>query len=212
MPELDAEIDSKERVSDALERLLQEAAGQPMQIREMIEILHGRGLPMVIILLCLPFLSPVTIPGISIPFGLAIGLCGLRIGFGHKPWLPKVILDRRVSYHALEKMVRAGCKIYGRIEKFLRPRLTFFLAGPGMGMVVGLAIAISGVLLSLPIPLPFILTNTIPGFAIVFLALGLMERDGLLILIGYILTIIGIVYVGLIGFLGKEVLQIFTGH
>ena len=57
-------------------------------IREMVEILHGRGLQFVVILLCLPFLTPVTIPGISMPFGLAIALCGLRIAFGHKPWLP----------------------------------------------------------------------------------------------------------------------------
>lgn len=211
MPDPDLEIDPKERLSDALERLLAEANGRPMRIREMIGILRGRGLQMMIVLLCLPFLSPVTIPGISIPFGLAIALCGLRIGFGHKPWLPAFILDRSISYHALEKMVHAGCKIYGRLEKVFRPRLSFFLAGPGMPMLVGLAIALSGLLLSLPIPPPFILTNTIPGFAIIFLALGLMERDGALILTGHTLTVIGTVYVVLIAVLGKELWRFLTG-
>ena len=195
--------DATERISDGLRRLLREAAGRPLMIREMVEILHGRGLQFVVILLCLPFLTPVTLPGISIPFGLAIALCGLRIAFGHKPWLPAFVLNRRISYSVLEKMVHFGCKIYERVEKVIRPRLGFFLSGPGMGMVTGVAIALSGIFLSLPIPPPFPLTNTIPGFAIIFLSLGLMERDGGLILCGYVLTLISAIYVTLIGLLGK---------
>jgi hypothetical protein len=192
-----------ERISDALRRLLHEAAGRPLMIREMVEILHGRGLQFVVILLCLPFLTPVTLPGISMPFGLAIALCGLRIAFGHKPWLPAFILNRRISYSVLERMVHFGCKIYEKVEKVVRPRFSFFLTGPGMGMVIGLAIALSGIFLSLPIPPPFPLTNTIPGFAIIFLSLGLMEKDGGLILCGYVLTLISAIYVTLIGLLGK---------
>ena len=169
----------------------------------MIEILHGRGLQFVVILLCLPFLAPVTVPGISIPFGLAIALCGLRIAFGHKPWLPAFILNRSISYSVLERMVHFGCAIYEKVEKVVRPRLGFLLAGPGMGMMIGLAIALSGIFLSLPIPPPFPLTNTIPGFAIICLSLGLMERDGGLILCGYLLTSIAAIYVALIALLGK---------
>lgn len=195
--------ETTERISDALRRLLREAAGRPLMIREMVEILHGRGLQFAVILLCLPFLAPVTVPGISIPFGLAIALCGLRIAFGHRPWLPAFILNRRISYSVLERMVHFGCVIYEKIEKVVRPRLGFLLAGPGMGMMIGLAIAISGLFLSLPIPPPFPLTNTIPGFAIIFLSLGLMERDGGLILCGYALTSIAAIYVTVIGFLGK---------
>jgi hypothetical protein len=206
-----SEIPAVEKVSDALRRLLQEAAGRPMQIREMIEILHGRGLQMIIVLLCLPFLAPVTIPGISTPFGLAIALCGVRIAFGHKPWLPAMILNRRISYQALEKMVQVGCRIYGKMEQVLRPRLLFLVAGPGMVTLAGSAICLSGLALSLPIPPPFILTNTIPAFAIVFLALGLMERDGVLVLIGHVLTLIALIYVGLIAVLGRELLRYLFG-
>jgi hypothetical protein len=195
--------DATERLSDALRRLLNEADGRPLMIREMVEILPGRGLQFIVILLCLPFLTPVTVPGISMPFGLAIALCGVRIAFGRKPWLPAFILDRRISYPTLKRTVLFGCKIYEKVEKVIRPRLAFFLAGPGMGMVIGLAIALSGIFLSLPIPPPFPLTNTIPGFAIILLSLGLMERDGGLILCGYVLTGISAIYVTLIGLLGK---------
>lgn len=195
--------DATERISDALRRLLREANGQSLTVREMVRILHGRGLQFVVILLCLPFLLPVSIPGISMPFGLAIAVSGLRIAFGHRPWLPEFVLSRSISYSVLERMVHFGCTIYEKVEKVIRPRLNILLDGPGMGMMIGLAIALSGVFLSLPIPPPFPLTNTIPGFAIICLSLGLMERDGGLILCGYLLTVIAAVYVGMIGFLGK---------
>jgi hypothetical protein len=209
-PEL-AAIPPDEKFSDSLRRLLAESGGRAMRIREMIEVLRGRGMQMIIVLLCLPFLSPVSIPGISIPFGLAIALCGLRVAFGHRPWLPGLILERSVPHAALEKMVRAGCAIHQRIEKIIRPRLAVVFSAPGMTMLLGLAMATGGLLLSLPIPPPFILTNTIPGLAVILLSLGLMERDGILVLVGYGLVVVGTLYVALILLLGKEVLAYLAG-
>ncbi len=203
-----------ERISGVLHRLLEASKGQPMQIREMVEVMHGRGLNMVVVLLCLPFLAPVSIPGISIPFGLAIAFCGVRIAFWHKPWLPGFILNRRLSYAILERMVHFGCKFYGKLERVVRPRWLFILDFPGLIMVNGLAIALSGIYLSLPIPPPFPLTNTIPGFAIIFLSLGLIERDGILVLVGHVLTILATLYVGLIFFAGQagatKIWQLFS--
>lgn len=192
-----------ERLSAVLKHLQEVADGRSLAVREMIEIMQGRGLQMMVILLCLPFLTPVTIPGISIPFGAAIIICGIRIAFGHKPWLPGFILNRRISYRTLERMVHFGCWFYGKIEKIVKPRLVYLFEGPGMITVVGLCIALAGLLLSLPIPPPFPFTNTIPGFAIILLSLGLMERDGALIIGGYVFTAMASTYVLLIGFLGK---------
>lgn len=203
MHEKGSDPDVKESLSMVLRHLLEVADGRALAVREMVEIMQGRGLQMMVILLCLPFLTPMTIPGISIPFGLAIFICGIRIAFGHKPWLPGFILDRKLSNHALERMVHYGCKFYGKVEKLVKPRMTYVLEGPGMLTVVGLTIALAGFLLSLPIPPPFPFTNTIPGFAIILLSLGLMERDGGLIIGGYVLTTIGCIYILLIGIMGK---------
>jgi len=197
------ETSPHERLSDALRRLLLAANGKPMAIHRMVEILQGRGLLMVVVLLCLPFLTPVTIPGISIPFGLAIAFTGVRIAFGRTPWLPRFILDRHVSYHVLERMVQVGCKIYEKVERVIRPRFTLLLDGPAMAIAIGGAIMLAGFLLSLPIPPPFPLTNTIPGLAIIMIALGIMERDGLFVAIGFGLTVIAAVYITFIAFLGQ---------
>lgn len=191
-----------ERLSETLRHLLDAAKGRGLRVREMVDILQGRGLQMVIVLLSLPFLSPVAIPGLSLPFGLAIALSGLRVALKRKPWLPRFIMERHVSQPALERMVRIGRAVYGKIEKLARPRLLVVVESAGMHVVIGLSIALSGFLLSLPIPPPFPLTNTIPGLAVILLSLGLIERDGVLLVAGYGVVALAVTYFVAIAFLG----------
>jgi hypothetical protein len=195
------------RLSEELESLLAIAPGRPMKLRTIVDHLHFRGLPALIVLLCVPFLFPVSIPGLSIPFGVAIALCGLRLGLGHTLWMPDFLLRREIPAEVLAKLVGGAATFYRKLEKFVRPRMHFLQRWPGMLNLLGFMIMIGGILLSLPIPPPFPLTNTIPGLAIIFMALGLMERDGVCILIGYALALLGFCYIGLIFFLGKAGLE-----
>ncbi len=211
MPATPPEPLENERLTVTLKRLLTVADGRALAVHEMVAVMQGRGLHVLIMLLCLPFLSPVTIPGLSLPFGFAIFVCGFRIGFGHQPWLPGFIMRHQVSNKALERLVRVGQAVYARLEKIIRARWGFVFEGPGMQMLIGLNVAWAGLLLSLPIPPPFPLTNTIPGFAIVFFSLGLSERDGVLILIGYGLTLLATAYFALIAFAGKAGLESLWG-
>ena len=190
------------RLSEELESLLLIAPGHPMALRAIVEHLHFRGLPALIVLLCVPFLFPVTIPGLSIPFGVAIALCGLRLGLGHNFWMPDFLLRREISYDLLQRLVGTAAKFYRKVEKLVRPRMHFLQRWPGMINLMGFMIMTGGFLLSLPIPPPFPLTNTIPGLAIIFMALGIMERDGVCTLIGYAFAVVGLCYVCLIFFLG----------
>lgn len=195
------------RLSDELESLLALEPGRPLALRRIVEHLHFRGLPALIVLLCVPFLFPVAIPGLSIPFGLAIALCGLRLGIGLGLWMPDFLLRREVSPELLRKLVGGAVKFYRRVEKLVRPRMHFLQRWPGMLNLLGFMIMTGGLLLSLPIPPPFPLTNTIPGFAVIFMALGMMERDGVCILIGYGLALLGLAYFALIAFLGVAGVQ-----
>jgi hypothetical protein len=195
------------RLSEELETLAARAAGQPLALRQVVEHLHFRGLPVLVVLLCVPFLLPVSVPGLSLPFGLGIALCGLRLALGHELWMPDFILRREIPPRALVKMVRGLSSIYRRVEKLVRPRMHFLQRWPGMMRFLGVMIMIGGILLSLPVPPPFPFTNTIPALAVMFMALGLMERDGVCILIGYGFALLGLVYVALIAFLGVAGVQ-----
>lgn len=195
------------RLSEELESLLALAPGRPLSVRRIVEHLHFRGLPALVVLLCVPFLFPMAIPGLSIPFGVAIALCGLRLGIGRGFWMPDFLLRREVSPELLQKLVGGAARFYRRVEHLVRPRMHFLQRWPGMMNLLGFMIMVGGVLLSLPIPPPFPLTNTIPGFAVIFMALGLMERDGACILIGYAIALLGMAYVGLIFLLGAAGVQ-----
>jgi len=195
------------RLSEELESLLQIAPGQPMRLRTIVEHLHFRGLPTLIVLLCVPFLFPLPLPGLSIPFGAAIALCGLRLGLGQNLWMPRFILDREISHDVLQKIVGFAASFYRKVEKLVRPRMHFLQRWPGMINLMGFMILIGGIMLSLPFPPIFPLTNTIPGLAIIFMALGIMERDGVCTLIGYFFALLGLCYVGLIFVLGVAGVQ-----
>ena len=190
-------------IADDLKALLQAAGGRAMTVEEILHCTHGRGIQVIAIILCLPFLSPVSLPIISIPFGAAIAVCGLRIAFRHQPWLPPFVRNRSIPFPVLEKMLHVGIAAHARIQTLLRVRWTVLLDSHTAVMGAGLAISLSAFFLSLPIPPPFPLTNTLPGCAIICLCLGMLERDGLFVLLGYVLSFVTAVYVGLIGLAGE---------
>ena len=165
-----------------------------MTLGELEEILQGRGFGMFLLLLALPFTFPIAIPGLSIPFGIVIMIVGLRIALGRKPSLPGFILRRQVKYALLEKIIGVGLKLSTRLEKVVKPRMHFLQKWPGMINLIGLGIASGGLLLSLPLPplIPF--SNTIPALAVLFLTAGMIERDGLLVLIGHFVNLMAWAY------------------
>ena len=182
------------RLSADLRDLLRETSGRSVTLGELEDILKGRGFGLFLLLMALPFVFPIPIPGLSVPFGIVIMLIGLRIALGRKPSLPGFILARRVPQAVLEKTVTVGLKIATRLEKFVKPRMHFLQRWPGMINLIGLGIVSGGLLLSLPLPplIPF--SNTIPALAVLFLTAGLIERDGLLVLIGYFVNIAAWIY------------------
>ena len=188
------------RLSEELESLLTLEPGRPLALRRIVEHLHFRGLPALIVLLCVPFLFPVSIPGLSIPFGLAIALCGLRLGIGHGLWMPEFLLRREVSPELLRKLVGGAAAFYRRVEKLVRPRMHFLQRWPGMLNLLGFMIMAGGIMLGLPIPIP--LTNTLPAIAVALMALGMMERDGVVILLGYFFALLAVLYLVLIALVG----------
>ena len=67
-----------------------------LTLREVIIILGGRAFLLLILVLSLPFITPISLPGLSTPFGLAIALIALRLSLGQSPWLPERLLQKQV--------------------------------------------------------------------------------------------------------------------
>lgn len=188
------------RLSDDLLALIQEAQGRRLSMKDIEAALRGRGMGMFILILGLPFCLPLPLMGISTPFGLAIVLLGLRLMLGLRPWLPRALLDRDIPGPTLQRVLLTTKKLAMLLERVVRTRWDF-TRWPGMRHAIGAGIALSGLVLSLPILLPF--TNTVPGIAIVLLALGWMEGDGMLTIAGFIFTAAALALVIALLALGK---------
>ena len=55
-------------------------------------------------------------------------------------------------------------------------------------------------MLLLPLPIPF--SNTIPAWGILLIAGGLLERDGVFIIAGYVATLLGVAFLVVIWIFG----------
>lgn len=193
----------RQRLSLELRSLLAEAEGRSMTIWEIEEHLKGRGVAVLVILMAAPFVLPL-LPGASMPFGVAIFIMGARIALRREPWLPDWVRQRRLGEQALHKVISGGIRVAERMEKVVRPRMRF-LQETRMVQLIGISLAAGGMFLALPLPIPF--SNTLPAFSIVFLAVGMMERDGLFVLVGHGLAIAAWLILGILlalGGLGAE--------
>jgi hypothetical protein len=188
-----------QRLSEAFRELLRETAGRAVTLGELEQRLQGRGFALFILILSLPFCFPVSIPGLSIPFGVVILLLGVRIALGHKPDLPKFILQREISHATLDKIVNLGIKVSTRIERIAKPRMKFLRRSRLAINCIGVGLASGGLQLLLPLPPLVPLSNTIPAISIVLLTAGLVERDGAFVLSGYLVNIVAWVYFALMG-------------
>ncbi|MEI6562626.1 MAG: exopolysaccharide biosynthesis protein [Verrucomicrobiota bacterium] len=188
------------RLSEDLQSLLDKAEGRALSIGEMELLLQGRGFALILMLLAAPFLIP-SVPGLSTPFGAAISLMGACIACGRKPWLPQFVLRRELSFEMLRKILGVLIKLVVRMERLAKPRMHFLQRWPGMMNLIGLGIASGGFFLFLPIMVPVM--NTLPTLSILFLTAGMMERDGLFVILGHCFGIAAWIYFGAWILLGK---------
>lgn len=182
------------RLSEDFEDLLRHAEGKAITLGQLEQKLQGRGFALFILLLSVPFCFPVAIPGLSIPFGVVILLLGLRIAMGRKPELPGFILRREIKYPTLEGIVRFGLKLCRQLEKVAKPRMHFLRNSRMAVNLIGIGMASGGLQLLLPLPSIVPLSNTLPAISVVLLTAGLIERDGVFVLSGYVLNALTWVY------------------
>ncbi|HTO03316.1 MAG TPA: exopolysaccharide biosynthesis protein [Opitutus sp.] len=204
---------SATKLSEDLALILREFEVETVTLREVMAVLHGRGYVLLVMLLALPFSTPIPLPGLSTPFGMVIALIGVRLALGQKPWLPQRLLDTRLSPRFFVRVFAAARKILRGFEYFLRPRLLWITGSPRLLQLHAVPIVLCSVLLLLPLPIPF--SNMIPAFSILLLSAGLLERDGAFILTGYFGFVLSVLFFVVMGFAGVEgveaIFRWFTG-
>jgi hypothetical protein len=184
-------------LSTAFERAAGELRGQTVTVRELLELIGEQGLLLFCAFLAIPFLLPVAIPGTSTVFGLLMVLIGFGVATDSLPLVPERLLDHALSSQHVVPALQRGAAAFRRFETLIRPRALVMTGGPVANFVNGCVIVIAALVLMLPLPLvPF--TNTIPALAVVLLSIGMVERDGIVIVLGYLATVAAALYCGTI--------------
>ncbi len=186
--------DGSASLGDRLDTVIGQLDGESVNLCDIIDRVGEQGLLLLAALLTVVFLIPVSIPGVSTVFGAAILLIGISRLSGRPLWLPRRLRARRLPAARVQAGLRRGMAWVRRVERVSRPhRLRALAEGRLVDLVNNLAFILAALLLMAPFGfIPF--SNTLPGIALLFYAIGLIQRDGVAILVGHVASLATITY------------------
>jgi hypothetical protein len=170
-----------------LSRILRDLCADPdaeITIGEIVDAFGRRGFGAMLFVFSVPNLLPLP-PGSTTVLGLPLVLLAPQVMVGMRvPWLPRFIHRRKFKGADLERLFGRLLPTLEKIERLSSPRLTFMF-GPIGDRLIGLICTVLALILILPVPLG----NLLPAATIATLSLGLFQRDGVIALAGYLLTL-----------------------
>ncbi|MBO9710750.1 MAG: exopolysaccharide biosynthesis protein [Caulobacter sp.] len=177
---------STERLSDVIESFGEDER-PVLTVDEMLERFDSRAFGAVLLVCGLLNCLPLP-PGSSTILSLPILLLAPQIAWGADvPWLPRSIAARPLRRDSLRGLFRKLTPVVRRLEVVTRPRLRI-LFGPVGERLIGVVCTLLALVLVLPIPLG----NLAPGATVAVLAMALLQRDGLLALLGYLMAAVSV--------------------
>ena len=149
----------------------------------------------------LPFLQPLSLGPISTAIGFSlVALGGQLIRDRKTPWLPARMHSVVLHGRFWRILLTTAEKALGLGRRITRPRLPGLVRGRNARRLAGIIIALGGLLLAVPLAgVPF--SNTLPALAVLFVCLGELEEDGLMVLLGLVMLFLTVAYFGLLGWL-----------
>jgi hypothetical protein len=170
--------------------------GPSARLGDVIDRLDERAFGLLLLLLALPCTLPFVY---LLPQLVALPMLALagQMAIGRKhPWLPARLHERSFSVAAFNTVLDRSEKYVGWVEHLARPRLSAITGHHGSRLVGALLLIPAA---SILVPLPG--TNTVPGIGVAIASLGVIERDGVLVIFG---LAIGFLWVALLATLGLE--------
>jgi hypothetical protein len=201
--------DSKSSVTAVLRRFGERWEGERVSLGDIVGAMRQRGHGMMMLIFALPAMLPINLPGVAAIFGIPAGFVALQLLLRREHvWLPRALRERSVTREDFQSVISRSLPYVERIERLLKPRLTVLTETLGE-CLIGLTVLVLSLLLALPIPF----TNIPLGFSIALLSLGLIERDGLVVLIGTLVAMATGAFVFAVGWEATlEVVSLVTGR
>lgn len=179
---LERTADRHSALSELLSQIAADESRERVSTGDLLAMAGDRAFGALIFVFALPNLVP-TPPGTSAILGLPLIILSFQLLYGRRtPWLPKAISVRSIARADLASVVRRTAPVLKRIERVLKPRLSWLVTAYSERLLALLMLILS-VILFLPIPLG----NIFPAAAMCIIALALIEHDGLAALFGILI-------------------------
>jgi hypothetical protein len=163
--------------------------GELLLFDELLLRFGSRAFGVLLLIALLPAFIPAPI-GMGAISGPLICLLGLQLMLLRPaPWLPGFVRRRGLRRSSIRRFLERTQRLLARLERVCRPRLPALIEHPLANAFTGLQLVLLGFLLALPIPL----TNYPFGILLLFYVMALIERDGKLLLVAWILGLIAII-------------------
>jgi len=202
-------IETPRHINDILDDIKSGISDDTSTLGALVDVMHERGFGILIFLFALPMAIPLPVPpGVNLLFSVPLLFLTFQQIYGaKKPWLPQSIRNKSINKAKLNKMIDGAKPWTNRLSVFVKPRMGFMTHG-----MVSCAIGVFGFLFALCVSIPVPMTNTVPSFAILLMAIGILMRDGLAILGGMIVGSIWILLLATLGISGfKALLNLIIG-
>ncbi|MGL6289637.1 MAG: exopolysaccharide biosynthesis protein [Silanimonas sp.] len=185
-----------QRVGEDILAALDAAAAAPVppRIGEVLGEGGASAFGFTLVVLCLPFLQPISLGPLSTIGGLALAGIGWQLARGDaRPWLPEKLSQAPLDAKQWGQLATAARKVLGWAGKLVRPRLGHWTEGRRGHRIAGSLVIVAALLLAIPVAgIPF--NNLLPALAIVCAALALMADDGLMFLFAVFWLLVTIGY------------------
>lgn len=189
-------------ISSRLDALAGEAQarGEVVTLDWILSELHERAFGLFLLVLALPCCIPF-LYGIPQIVSLPLMFVSVQLLIGRRvPWLPGRLGARTVTSEGLRNLATRAGPWLRRIEAVSRPRLAALTRAP-LDRILGVALVLFSASILVPLPA----TNTVPGLAVVIVAMGLLQRDGILVILG---ALLGTAWIATLVFAGATVVSL----
>ncbi|MBZ9656372.1 exopolysaccharide biosynthesis protein [Phyllobacterium lublinensis] len=192
------------RLSSVLVQL-GETSAERVSLDDILSALSERSFGALMVLFAALNLVPL-LPGTSTIFGIPLVLVSIQMMIGREePWFPAFMRRKSIPVESYRTFIRKFRPLLMRFEKLARPRY-WFVPQVLVERVVSIVVLLMSLIVILPIPL----INQMPALAIVLIAIGLGERDGLWLGTGLLAAALAAgIAIGLGASVGLAALHIF---
>lgn len=180
------------KISEVFTAIARNHTGARISLGDMTEALGDRGFGLLMLMFALPMATPMSaIPGVSTLFGMPLIVLSIQLSIGlHRPCFPALLLTRSIATADFAKVSAKVVPWIERAERVTRPRMPI-LTGYLSERLIGIMSVVLAVILSLPI----VLGNQPPAVALSLFAIGMLERDGVCVILGWLASIAAIAIV-----------------